>query len=108
MEETKVIEFDVAKSISLKPNSSTDKLYWLDETKKRCDHVNILVDPEMAYIECRECGEHLDPVQYLYKLACAERLMTFRAQDMRNYENSIEKKNRCKCEKCGEMTRIVR
>jgi hypothetical protein len=105
MTDEKVIPF--VQTVSVIPNGLVDKLYKLDG-KKGCDHVNIYVDPEVAYIECRECGDHLDPIQYLYKMACSERQMDFRRNEMQAYEKQIETKNRCKCEKCGEMTRIVR
>ena len=104
-----IIVFDASKTISFKPKDSTSDIYdFSNEIKKRCPHLNIGVDPELGYIECRECHEHLDPIQYLYKIACSERLIDFRRDQMLKYEKQIEEKNRCKCEKCGEMTRIVR
>lgn len=73
-----------------------------------CKHLNILVDEAWGYIECADCHKHLDPIQYLYKIATKERLMEFRRDQMEKFEQDILKKNKTKCEHCGKMATVIK
>lgn len=71
-----------------------------------CQHRIAIVDEEKAEIECSECGEKLDPIKYLAKLADREgRMYAAMVQLRRDYEK-VKEKTRCKCQHCGQMTRI--
>lgn len=88
--------------VSLKP--AENKYVW----DGKCEHWNAMVDKELSYLICRNCGEHLDPIQYLYKLSIEERAIEFRLTNLQKLEKQILNKNKCKCEHCQKMTTIVR
>ena len=71
-----------------------------------CQHRNFDVDPSAAYVQCRDCGEKLDPMWVLYRIACDEYTYRWRLNGLREDAKKAQQKNRCKCEKCGQMTRI--
>jgi len=37
-----------------------------------CRHVNLLVDPDARIVWCKDCGEHLDPIDILVGYAKGE------------------------------------
>lgn len=75
-------------------------------TSFKCQHNQFLVDPEMAYVECALCHEHLNPMWCMVQLCNTEARAIKRLDWLNNESAKAEKKNRCKCEKCGQMTRI--
>lgn len=73
-----------------------------------CQHNEILVDDELAYVECGLCGEKLNPIWVLKKMCNREHRAIDRIERLNDLAEKAIKKNRCKCEKCGKMTRIQR
>lgn len=80
------------------------------ELKKKqyagCQHINVLVDEDLAFIECSECGEKLDPIKYLAGLAKEERSIEYNINSLQKQEAKIKNRLRTKCNHCGKMTRI--
>jgi len=74
----------------------------------KCKHNTYLVDDKLGYVECGICGEHLSPMWVLEQFCNSESRANLRIIELNRIANKAEKKNRCKCEKCGEMTRIQR
>jgi uncharacterized Zn finger protein len=77
-----------------------------DFNAEECNHLNIVVDEKLWYIECADCGEHLDPVHYLVRLANNEAIAHFKYQQLEHLSRKIQAKNKCKCEHCGKITKI--
>jgi ribosomal protein S27E len=76
-----------------------------------CKHDSVLVDKDLWNIECADCGEILDPIQYLVNLAGEETLSKFRLDTMQEeymrIEDVLKKRTHTKCEHCGKSTKIT-
>ena len=75
---------------------------------KTCAHNKFLVDEKLAYIECGICGEKLNPMWVIGQLCNREARANRAVEALAKVVEEAEKKNSCKCEKCGQMTRIVK
>jgi hypothetical protein len=42
--------------------------------KKKCDHFHITVDPDLAHVQCGDCGEKLNPIGILARFADKENM----------------------------------
>jgi len=75
-----------------------------------CEHNSVIVDEDLWLIECAECGERLDPIQYLVGLARRERRYKYESDVLKKRCEKVlgilEKKTRTKCEHCGKLTNI--
>lgn len=88
-------------------------VYPQEVGKRACYHqietgAKFIIDQSLAEVECSVCGEKLNPMWVLTRLA---------AQDNRFQENHtryqeemkrLKERSRTKCQHCGEMTRISR
>ena len=83
---------------------------FVEKKRVECDHNTIVVDEKLWRIECKDCGEMLDPIRYLVNLAKKEKKWRFNyLQEMEWYEATYKRrveKSRCKCRNCGKMTSI--
>ena len=74
--------------------------------RQTCFHQQFIVDQELEQVECATCGERLNPMWVLSRLANNE----YRWNETRkNYNAEMErlnKRKRTRCTHCGEMTRI--
>ncbi len=87
----------------------SNKIISFELKKKQyngCPHVNVLVDENLAYIECAKCGKELNPIQYLAGLARSENSLELRIELLKKQAIKIDDRLRTKCTHCGEMTRI--
>lgn len=90
-------------------NEDKRKYVSLDKYRRGlydCQHPVAIVDEEKAEIECSDCGEKLDPIKYLAKLADREGAYYERMVRLREDYQKVKDKTRCKCQHCGLMTRI--
>jgi DNA-directed RNA polymerase subunit RPC12/RpoP len=75
-----------------------------------CKHTHVEVDESLWSVECQDCGEKLDPIQYLVQLAKEENFVRYRVEELKEEHKRImevlEKKTRTRCEHCGKYTRI--
>lgn len=76
--------------------------------RKRCKHNKFLVHEELGYVECGICGEHLNPIWVVIQLCNYEARVWRNLESLTHAANEASKRNRCKCEHCKEMTRIVK
>jgi len=74
----------------------------------KCRHNRYIVDPRLSVVECGICGEKLNPMWVLEQLCGRENRAADRLEFLNKQAEKAINKNRCKCEKCGEMTRIQR
>lgn len=88
------------------------KEYISFESKKRsydideCNHSNVIVDENLYYVECKKCGEHLEPIKYLHKLAIKENGLEWRIFELQKIIEKQKRRVRTKCQNCGKMTSI--
>jgi len=97
MAENKIISFKKAKE-------------YFDKT--HCKHLNIEVDKDLWMVKCLDCGQYIDPVEWLYKHAEEQSLWEYKIDELKQtYDkmmSELNERNRCKCENCGKMTRIIK
>ena len=71
-----------------------------------CLHGPYLIDEQLSTVECEGCGEKLNPMFVLMRLAGKE--TTWHTYEQRYNEDMarLQERSRTKCEHCKEMTRI--
>jgi len=78
--------------------------YRRQDTK--CSHSRVIVDEELAQLECETCGKEINPIHYLAFLASE----WHQVEDLRKRQEAAcklyESKTRTKCEHCQQMTKI--
>jgi len=100
--------------ITKKDGKTHERVVSVQEKKgksNRCQHDFVLVDEELWNIECSQCGEILDPIQYIIRLARDEELVKLRLDCMKaEYERikaALKNRTHTKCEHCGKTTKIT-
>lgn len=76
--------------------------------KLRCKHGKYIVDESLNKIECALCHKELNPIWVLGQMCNDENRYNQNIVHLKEVASKAQKKNRCKCEKCGEITRIQR
>jgi hypothetical protein len=71
-----------------------------------CKHRPIIVSEELNTVECGDCGEKLNPVAMLLRLAHEESIWKRNLEQMRELREELKTRQRCKCDHCGNMTNI--
>jgi hypothetical protein len=78
---------------------------------RRCEkaqlfHGPYLVDASLREVECKACGRMLNPIDVLIHLSRQESQLNEKFKRIQWKVQLADKKNRCKCENCGKMTRV--
>jgi len=71
-----------------------------------CQHARLMVDERHALVECLACGEKLNPISVLTRVAREESRLGALIDSYRTARADWEKRQRTKCQHCGRMTRI--
>ena len=74
----------------------------------KCRHNKFIVDETMGDVICGICEERLNPIWCLVQISKTESRMWSNLIDLEKLVYKTRDKLRCKCQKCGEMTRIIR
>lgn len=71
-----------------------------------CFHRRFLVDETKAEVECKDCGEKLNPMWVLRQLA--QRENQYHEYHARYHDECkrLAERSKTKCQHCGQMTRI--
>lgn len=72
----------------------------------KCQHLRMSVDTELATVECDDCHEKLNPVAVLMRFATEESRWQRQAKELKELHAKLDERIRCKCQHCGQMTRI--
>ena len=64
------------------------------------------IDEDLATVECDDCGEKLNPVAMLLRFATEESRWQREGERLRQLHRDLDARIRCKCQHCGQMTRI--
>lgn len=72
----------------------------------KCAHRRLIVDEQLNTVECEDCGAQLNPVAMLARFAQEESLWQRRGEELNKLHAALDAKVRCKCQHCGQMTRI--
>lgn len=74
--------------------------------KTFCRHNSLIVDEDLEKIECKNCGEKLNPFFAIRKLMQLSEVWKKQKAEADLSRENAEKKTKTKCEHCGKMTRI--
>ena len=72
----------------------------------RCAHSKFLVDETLNTVECGLCHKELNPIWVLKECARTESSARHALEYVEELTKKALKKNSCKCEHCGKMTKI--
>lgn len=73
-----------------------------------CLHSQFVIDETLSFVECAICGKQLSPIWVLVKLRNKESAYRRRLAELNKIAEKANKKNRCKCQHCHNMTIIQR
>ncbi|OUJ26833.1 hypothetical protein BTO19_09515 [Vibrio parahaemolyticus] len=73
-----------------------------------CQHKSFIVDSRLNIVKCGDCGAELSPMWALTELAARESRYRNHIEQLKAQAEKTEAKLRCKCQHCGNMTRIIR
>lgn len=71
-----------------------------------CQHMNLSVDETLWEVVCDDCGEKLNPVYVLARFAREETRFAREGEKLRKLGSDLDARVCCKCQHCGQMTRI--
>lgn len=72
----------------------------------QCRHLNIRVNEDLAEVVCRDCDAKLNPIWVLIRMGKEETKWAFRRTEYIKMREALAQRSRCKCQHCGQMTRI--
>lgn len=73
-----------------------------------CKHPNFTIDVATDSVECGLCHEKLSPMWVLVQLSDKHNYLRHRYTEIVRHSEKAQSMNRCKCDKCGKMTRIIK
>jgi hypothetical protein len=73
-----------------------------------CQHGRAIVDPKLLDLTCADCGDKLNPIEFLVGLATQERIFKHQQESISAARAALEERKKCRCTKCGEWTEIRR
>ncbi len=77
-----------------------------NKDRRRCPHKEIVVDELKTQVECGLCGEQLNPVAILARIAAEQNSWNLSMEGIRDIAKRMEDRRKTKCEFCHKMTRI--
>lgn len=72
----------------------------------KCQHKHMTVDEDLNEVVCDDCGAKLNPVAVLLRFANEESRWQREGERLRKLHADLDSRVRCKCQHCGQMTRI--
>jgi Zn finger protein HypA/HybF involved in hydrogenase expression len=105
MEESNVIEFSFDK------DQHPSQVFV--ENKKEpqyadCKHARLSIDQSTDTVWCKDCGQKLSPMWVLNRIADKHNRFYWNYSEVFEKSKKAQQMNRCKCQHCGQMTRIVK
>lgn len=80
----------------------------IGDRQRPCNHPSFEVDPADGTVMCAQCGKLLNPIWVIERFAEAESQMVKRYEELQALADQAEKRNRCRCEVCGNQTRVIK
>ncbi len=75
---------------------------------RECQHVRLALNHATSSVGCKDCGEKLDPMWVLNRIAEKHNTLYWNYSDLYRKAEKASQMNRCKCVHCGNMTPIVK
>jgi ribosomal protein S27E len=77
---------------------------------RNCNHLYVSFDEDSFLLECDICKKVLTPTKWLTNIVRQQGRIKWEIteleKELKRLKSEIEKKNRCKCEHCGKLTKI--
>lgn len=73
-----------------------------------CAHNQFIVDEALNTVECGLCHAQLNPIWVLRQLSNTEARYWRHLEALKATAEDAKGRNRCKCEHCQQMTRIIK
>lgn len=74
---------------------------------KLCPHERVTLDTTLTSLKCRDCGEGLNPIEYIVMLTEQWHRVDRLYKTYREAHAKYEAKKKTRCEHCSKMTRVV-
>jgi len=74
--------------------------------EKKCTHFRTVVDTTLTTLECEDCKEKLNPVQWLANIAEMYQGIAWERRKFQEAKVHYEAKRKCRCEHCGKITAV--
>jgi hypothetical protein len=72
----------------------------------KCQHNHMTIDDQLWNLKCDDCGASLNPFEALKRLSYEAEKWEQEQKRAVEVRAEIDKRVRCKCQHCGQMTRI--
>ncbi|MCD9504549.1 hypothetical protein GLP37_20510 [Photobacterium phosphoreum] len=94
-------------------NFSADPKRVFDDIKKtpkysECQHTRMSLDHSTDTVSCNDCGKSLSPMWVLSRIAEKHSKLYWDYSDLYKKANKAAQMNKCKCQNCGKVTKIVK
>lgn len=73
-----------------------------------CKHSALVIDQSTDTVWCKDCDQKLSPMWVLSRIADKHNQFYWNYSEVFEKSKKALKMNRCKCEHCGNMTRIIK
>lgn len=73
-----------------------------------CQHKHLTIDRAGNTVTCNDCKKELSPMWVLCQIADKHNGFYYAYRHLIDMSNRAAKMNRCKCQYCGKMTKIVK
>lgn len=104
-------ETDDATNVHIFPIQTTNDSiprFLIPQRSSTCAHSAFLIDYEKAEVECQKCGEKVNPMWALWRLATQERQWHEGRERYLEEQKRLDERLRTKCQHCKQITRISR
>jgi ribosomal protein S27E len=72
-----------------------------------CGHNIVVMDPILSSIECRACGDHLNPIEWFISMAEAwGEIRQAQLAELEAAEEKLQQLTQTTCQHCGQVTPI--
>lgn len=81
---------------------------WEVGRDDKCMHQTFVVDEKKLEVECAVCGERMNPMWVLVRIATKEHSIHEASRRYKDEMARLADRSRTKCDHCGKITRISR
>ena len=87
---------------------TVESAFVVNNFSSRCMHNKYILDESLKKVTCGICSKELSPVWVLMQYRNHENRLRMSINALEKVKDRADKKNKCKCEHCGKMTKIER
>lgn len=93
-------------TLPVKPRDNNIERVLTEVHTAKCYHRRFTIDEKLQEVECRDCGEKLNPMFALVQLARQENRYHELHERYQDEMTRLAERSKTKCQHCGQMTRI--